>query len=119
MENINLPLYTFGAVSELEASLSGRSEPLTATYTLAKLSHLKNIMDVCCLNSDSSDFVGYGWTIAKDYAMKVDASIVNPMHINRVANICKTNPINVDSMRTMTAFSYKTFPTNKKHHCRT
>ena len=75
IENINLPLYTFGAVSELEASMSGRSEPLTAKDTLAKLSHLKNILDVCCLNSDSSDFMGYGWTIAKDYAVKVDASI--------------------------------------------
>ena len=74
-ENINLPLYTYGAVSELESSLSGRSEAMSEEEFLAKLRHIKNILDVCCLNSESTDFKGYGWTLAKDYAQKVEGEI--------------------------------------------
>ena len=72
LENINLPLYTFASVSELESSLAGRSDPLPEGEILAKLRHIKNLLDVCCLNSDQSDFKCYGWTIAKDYALKVE-----------------------------------------------
>ena len=75
LENINLPLYTFASVSELESSLAGRSEPLPEGEFLAKLRHIKNLLDVCCLNSDQADFKCYGWTIAKDYALKVEAVV--------------------------------------------
>ena len=37
---------------------------------LAKIHHLKNTFEVCCLNSSASDFCTYGWVIARDYAMK-------------------------------------------------
>ena len=74
-DTINLPLFTFGAVSELESSLSGRTEALTDGEFLAKLRHIKNFLDVCCLNSEQTDFKGYGWTIAKDYAMKVEGEV--------------------------------------------
>ena len=74
-ETVNLPLFIFGAVSELESAMSGRSEPLSEVVFLAKLRHLRNVLDVCCLNSDSADFKGYGWTIAKDYALKVEMGI--------------------------------------------
>ena len=74
-ESINLPLFTFGAISELESSLSGRTEPLPEGVFLAKLRHIKNFLDVCCLNSEPTDFKGYGWTIAKDYALKVEGEV--------------------------------------------
>ena len=74
-ENINLPLFVYGAISELESSMSGRSDPIPEGEFLAKLRHVKNVLDVCCLNSDSTDFKGYGWTIAKDYALKVEGEI--------------------------------------------
>ena len=72
IESINLPLFTLGAISELESSLSGRTESLSEGDFLAKLRHIKNYLDVCCLNSEPTDFKGYGWSIAKDYAMKVE-----------------------------------------------
>ena len=72
IESINLPLFTLGAISELESSLSGRTESLSEGDFLAKLQHIKNYLDVCCLNSEPTDFKGYGWSIAKDYAMKVE-----------------------------------------------
>ena len=75
VESINLPLYTLGAVSELESSLSGRTEKLSEGAFLAKLRHIKNFLDVCCLNSEPTDFKGYGWSIAKDYAIKVEGEV--------------------------------------------
>ena len=75
MSNINLPLFTWGAISELESSLSGRSEPLQEGDLVGKLRHLKNIMEVCCLNSSSTEFSAYGWNLAKDYATKVEEEV--------------------------------------------
>ena len=75
LENVNLPLFTFGAIGELESSLSGRTEPLAEGELLAKLRHIKNYLEVCCLNSEQTDFKGYGWTIAKDYALKVEGEV--------------------------------------------
>ena len=74
-ENINLPLYSYGAVTELEAALSGRGEPLSEEVLLAKICHLKNIFEVCCLNSSPTDFSSYGWLIARDYATKVEDEV--------------------------------------------
>ena len=62
-------------MSELESSLSGRTEQFPEGVFLAKLRHIRNYLDVCCLNSDSSDFKGYGWSIAKDYALKVEGEV--------------------------------------------
>ena len=73
--NINLPLYAWGAVAELEASLSGRSEAMPEGMLLGKLRHLKNTLEVCCLNSNASDFTAYGWTLARDYSTKVDNEV--------------------------------------------
>ena len=73
--NINLPLYIWGAIAELESSLSGRSTPMPDGELLGKMRHLKNIVEVCCLNSTSADFSTYGWAIAKDYALKVEDEV--------------------------------------------
>ena len=75
MTNINLPLYVWGAVSELESSLSGRTEAMSENMLLGKLRHLQNTMEVCCLGSSATDFTGYGWTLARDYATKVDNEV--------------------------------------------
>jgi hypothetical protein len=32
-------------------------------------------MEVCCLSSTATDFTAYGWTIAKDYAFKVEEEV--------------------------------------------
>ena len=76
-ETINLPLYSYGAVTELEAALSGRGDALSDGVFLAKLRHLKNTLEVCCLSSSSTEFssYSYGWHIARDYAMKVEEEV--------------------------------------------
>ena len=73
--NINLPLYIWSSIAELEAAMSGRAEPLREGELVGKLRHLKNIAEVCCLNSTSTDFSSYGWSIARDYATKVEDEI--------------------------------------------
>ena len=73
--SINLPLYAWGAVAQLEACMSGRSNRVSEGEILGKLRHLKCILEVCCLNSTSTDFAHYGWQIAKDYALKVEDEI--------------------------------------------
>ena len=75
IDSINLPLFTYGEISELESALSGRSGPLAEGELLAKIRHIKNYLEVCCLNSEPTDFKGYGWTIAKDYALKVESEV--------------------------------------------
>ena len=75
--SITLPLYMWASVAELEASLSGRSHQLQEGELLGKLRHMKHTLEVCCLNSSSSDFAGYGWSIAKDYAFKVEEEVAN------------------------------------------
>ena len=74
-DSINLPLYSYGAVTEIEAALSGRGTPMQGEVLLAKIRHLKNVFEVCCLNSTPSDFSTYGWQIARDYAIKVEEEV--------------------------------------------
>ena len=45
VESINLPLYTLGAISELESSLSGRTEKLSEGAFMAKLRHINYFVD--------------------------------------------------------------------------
>ena len=42
---------------------------------LSKLRHIKNYLEVCCLNSEATDYKGWSWTLAKDYACKVESEV--------------------------------------------
>ena len=75
LSNINLPLYAWGVVEEVESALSGRSQAMEPGTILGKLRHLKNSLEICCQNSSSSEFGGYGWNLAKDYATKLTEEI--------------------------------------------
>ena len=75
VNNMNLPLYGFAAVSELEAGFTGKSEALSREELISKLSHVKSVFEVCCINSQAQDFTGYGWTLARDYAKKVESKV--------------------------------------------
>ena len=48
--NINLPLYIWSSIAELEAAMSGRAEQLLEGELVGKLRHIKNTAEVCCLN---------------------------------------------------------------------
>ena len=70
-DTMNLSLYGYAAVAEIEAGLSGRSGVHAEGELLARLRHVKNVFEVCCLNSSEKEFSAYGWTLARDYSQKV------------------------------------------------
>ena len=72
---MNLPVFGYGAVAELVASMSGRADPLPENVILAKLTHLQNVFEVCCINSTETELCSYGWTLARDYSLKVQEKI--------------------------------------------
>ena len=76
---MNLPVYGYGAISELTASLSGRSEPLPEGVLLSKLYNLQNVFEICCINSTEADLSSYSWTLARDYALKVNERVDQQM----------------------------------------
>ena len=71
LDSMNLSLYGYAAMAEIEASLSGKTETYPEGELLARLRHVKNVFEVCCLNSSEKDFTAYGWTLARDYSSKV------------------------------------------------
>ena len=70
---LNLALYRYGALAELEAALVEGNE--VNKEVLGKVRHVKNTFEVCCVNSDAKDFVSYGWILARDYAWKVENKV--------------------------------------------
>ena len=70
---LNLALYGYGALAELEAALVKGNE--VSKEVLGKVRHVKNTFEVCCVNSDAKDFVSYGWILARDYAWKVENKV--------------------------------------------
>ena len=75
IKTINLAVYGYAAISELEAGLTGKAESLSTADFIAKMNHIKSVFEVCCLNSSAQDFTGYGWTLARDYATKVENKV--------------------------------------------
>ena len=74
-ETMNLPVYAWGALAEVTASLSGRAEKLPENVILAKLQHLQSVLEVCCINSAATEYNNYGWVLARHYASKVQAKV--------------------------------------------
>ena len=70
---MNLALYGYGALAELEAALLEKGE--VNKEVLGKVRHVKNTFEVCCVNSEAKDFVSYGWILARDYAWKVENKV--------------------------------------------
>ena len=59
----------------MESSLSGRSQAMSDSVVLGKLRHLKHTLEICCQNSNATDFTGYSWILARDYASKVSDEV--------------------------------------------
>ena len=78
--SMNLPVFGYGAVSELIDGVTGKTDKLTGTVLLAKLKHLRDVFEVCCINSTDSEFCEYGWTLARDYALKVQDKVDQQHH---------------------------------------
>ena len=62
-------------IAELNAALTGRSDPISGPVLLAKLQHLQNVVEICCINSAEAEYCNYGWVLARDYALKVNDKV--------------------------------------------
>ena len=69
--NMNLCIFGYASLAELEYGVMTCPDQITNGELLAKIGHLKSVFEVCCLNSKDSEFKGYGWVLARDYAAKV------------------------------------------------
>ena len=49
--SMNLPVFGYGATSEMIDSLTGRIEPVPQNVLLAKLKHLRDVFEVCCIRN--------------------------------------------------------------------
>ena len=74
-DTMNIPVYAWGAVTEIIESLSGRTESLSEAELLGKLQHMQGVFEVCCINSTPVEYNSYGWTLARHYASKVQAKV--------------------------------------------
>ena len=74
-EKFNLPLFAFEVMTEMEAATSDGSGPLSDAAILGKIRHLKNVLEVCCLNFSDVKYKGHRWTLAKAYAVKDEDEI--------------------------------------------
>ena len=72
---INLALYGYAAMAELESLFCSSSDGLQGGELLARVRHIKNVFEVCCANSEVKDFSSYGWVLARDYAFKVENKV--------------------------------------------
>ena len=74
--SLNLSLYGYAAMAELESLLSCNGDPtISHAEIIARVRHVKNVYKVCCVNSDAKDFSSYGWVLARDYASKVENKV--------------------------------------------
>ena len=69
--NMNLSAFGYASLAELETCLMSKDNSISQEELLARIRHMKNVFEVCCLNSKDSDLKNYGWILARDYAAKV------------------------------------------------
>ena len=87
LDTMNLPIYGWGALAEIIASLTGRGDSFPEGVLLAKLQHIQSVFEVCCLNATATEFSNYGWVLARNYASKVQAKMDQ-----QVSNWCTAPP---------------------------
>ena len=67
-DELNLPLWTWGYVSEILSSRTGMSPELSHGELESRLQHLLCVLQITLLNSEKTNFAGKGWVMASIYA---------------------------------------------------
>ena len=74
-DDVNLPLWVWGYVSELLASRTGLSPDLPPGELEARLQHLLCVLQVALVHSEKTEFMSKGWSIAGVYAKRVQQKL--------------------------------------------
>ena len=70
-DNCNLVLYVWGYVAQILASKQGLLSPMSEQEQLGRLQHLLHVLELCAMQSSSTDFNLPAWLCAKNYSDRV------------------------------------------------
>ena len=73
--NCNAVVFAFGSFKHLEAIMSGLIPGVSDTELLARIRHLKNVFEICCLSSNLQNFCDPAWQVAREYDNRVISDI--------------------------------------------
>ena len=75
LDEVNLPLWVWGYVSEILSSRSGLSPDMPRGELEARLQHLLCVLQVALVHSEKTDFFTNGWSVASTYAKRVQQKL--------------------------------------------
>ena len=70
-ENCNLVLYVWGYVAQILASKQGLISAMPEQEQIGRLQHLLHLLELCAMQSSSTDFNSPAWLCAKNYSDRV------------------------------------------------
>ena len=73
--NINAVAFAYGSFKHLEAIMTGLIPGVSETELIARVRHLKNVYEVCCLSSNLSTFAEPSWQVAREYDARIMSDI--------------------------------------------
>ena len=70
-ENCNLVLYVWGYLAQILAAKQGQISPMHEQEQIGRLQHLLHVMELCAMQSTSTDFNSQAWLCARNYSDRV------------------------------------------------
>ena len=70
-ENCNLVLYVWGYLAQILAAKQGQISPMTEQEQVGRIQHLLHVMELCAMQSSSTDFNSQAWLCARNYSDRV------------------------------------------------
>ena len=70
-ENCNLVLFVWGFVAQILAAKQGQISAMSEQEQIGRLQHLLHVMELCAMQSSSTDFNSPAWLCARNYSDRV------------------------------------------------
>ena len=70
-DNCNLVLYVWGYMAQILASKQGLLAAMPDQEVIGRLQHLLHVLELCAMQSSSTDYNGASWLCAKNYSDRV------------------------------------------------
>ena len=70
-DNCNLVLYVWGYVAQILAAKQGHISPMSEQEHQGRLQHLLHVLELCAMQSSSTDFNSPAWLCARNYSDRV------------------------------------------------
>ena len=70
-DNCNLVLYVWGYLAQILAAKQGQITPMPEQEQIGRLQHLLHVMELCAMQSSSTEFNTQAWLCARNYSDRV------------------------------------------------